>query len=94
MGITIWPFIIVKHNELKKDEVLINHERIHLKQQLELFIVPFYIWYVLEWLLRFAQHKNAYLAYCHISFEREAYHHENNMDYPSTRKPYSFLKYL
>jgi len=42
-GITLWPFILVRSNELKLDPFFINHEKIHLRQQLELLIVFFFI---------------------------------------------------
>ena len=31
---------------------LIQHERIHTAQMLEMLIVGFYLWYVVEWLIR------------------------------------------
>ena len=94
VGLTIWPFIIVKEGDYKKDTVLINHERIHLKQQLELLVVPFYIWYVLEWLFRTILYLDSYRAYQNISFEREAYANEETLDYLQKRRPYSFLNYI
>ena len=47
-GITLYPFVFLKTKTMKHDTVLLNHEKIHLKQQLELLILPFYLWYVLE----------------------------------------------
>ena len=90
----MWPFIILKEGALRKDDVLINHERIHLKQQQELFIIPFYLLYISEWLLRTLLYLNSYRAYQNISFEREAYANEDDMEYLSQRKAYSFLNYL
>jgi len=94
VGLTLWPFIFVKEGNIQKDEVLINHEKIHLKQQLELFILPFYIWYFAEWLLRTILYLNTYRAYQNISFEREAYANEKDLSYTQRRKPYSFLNYI
>jgi len=74
--------------------VLINHEKIHLKQQLELLILPFYLFYITEWLIRAIIYLDSYKAYQNISFEREAYHNEKNMNYLEERKPLSFIKYL
>lgn len=91
---SLWPFIILKDTTLKEDIVLINHEKIHLKQQQELLIIPFYIWYVTEWLLRSIFYLDTYKAYQNISFEREAYYNENNLDYLNQRKFFSFIKYL
>ncbi|WP_298478197.1 hypothetical protein [uncultured Maribacter sp.] len=94
VGLSLWPFIILKDNTLKEDIVLINHEKIHLKQQQELLILPFYIWYITEWLLRSLFYLDSYKAYQNISFEREAYYNENNLDYLNQRKFFSFIKYL
>lgn len=94
VGLTLWPFIILKEIRLKKDTVLINHERIHLKQQLEMLILPFYMVYLMEWLLRTLRYRDSYKAYQNISFEREAYQNEDNLDYINQRNPFSFIKYL
>ena len=94
VGLSLWPFIFLKHNTLKEDIVLINHEKIHLKQQQELLVVFFYIFYISEWLIRTAIYFDSYKAYQNISFEREAYSNEKNLDYPSERRAFSFIKYL
>ena len=94
VGLSLWPFIILKNNRLKEDAVLINHERIHLKQQIELLILPFYVFYILEWIIRTILYFDSYKAYQNISFEREAYYHEKNMSYLKHRRPFSFLKFL
>ena len=80
-GITIFPFIFLKRKSFKADMSLINHEKIHLRQQIELLIIPFYIFYGIEFLVRLLQYKNWHIAYRNISFEREAYRNETNLDY-------------
>ena len=93
IAITIFPFIII-NKDYKGNEVLVNHEKIHLKQQLELLWLPFFIWYFLEFLFRYIQYKNWHNAYLNISFEREAHQNEHNPNYLNSRKWYAFLKYL
>jgi len=93
-GLTIFPFVVLKSSALKLNKVVLNHERIHLRQQLELLIIPFYIWYVTEFFIRFMRYRNWHLAYRTISFEREAYINEFNFDYLMQRKFWRFLKYL
>ncbi len=93
IAITIYPFIII-HKDYKGNLGLVNHEKIHLKQQIELFWLFFFIWYVVEFVVRCIQYKNWYLAYRNISFEREAYQNEKNQNYLSERKKFSFFKYL
>lgn len=93
-GLTVFPFVIVKYRLDSKNKVLVNHEKIHIRQQLELLIVPFFVWYVLEYALRLLQYKNANLAYRNISFEREAYANELHLDYLKRRPFFSFFSYL
>ncbi|WP_016988255.1 hypothetical protein [Flavobacterium sp. ACAM 123] len=93
-GLTIFPFVFVRCREDKQNIVFINHEKIHLRQQLELLIVPFYIWYILEYFVRLVQYKNRDLAYRNISFEREAYSNEYDVGYLKDRAIFRFTKYL
>lgn len=93
-AVTIFPFIFLRKKNLKSDTILINHERIHIVQALELLILPFYIWYLIEFLIRYIQYSEFQKAYLNISFEREAYDNERNMSYLKNRKLFSFKKYL
>jgi len=92
---TIFPFILINKEEYRSEKRLINHEKIHLAQQLEMLLLPFYIWYGIEYLFRLIQYKGLdYTSYINISFEREAYANQSNFNYLKERKPYSWLKYL
>ncbi|WP_310994303.1 hypothetical protein [Aequorivita marina] len=93
-GITLWPFVVLRHHALKENAVLLNHERIHLRQQLEMALIFFYLWYGLEFLYRCIQYKNRNKAYRNISFEREAFRHEHDLAYLMKRKWYGFTAYL
>nr|WP_315196282.1 hypothetical protein [uncultured Flavobacterium sp.] len=77
-----------------ENKILVNHEKIHIKQQMELFVLPFFLWYFVEYAVRLLQYKNANLAYRNISFEREAYDNELDLEYLETRRFFCFLKYL
>ncbi len=92
--ITLYPFVFMKDSKDKQNTVFRNHERIHARQQLELLLLPFFIWYGLEFLFRMWQFKNRREAYYHISFEREAYQNEKDLDYLKKRSFWKFLKYL
>ena len=94
VGLSLWPFIVLKNASLKNDTTLLNHEKIHLRQQGELLIVPFYFLYVLEGIIRYLMYFDAYRAYRSISFEREAYDNETNLYYLRERRTFSFIKYL
>lgn len=105
-GITLFPYIILREklrdNVYYKDIAIrvINHESIHIKQQKELLIIPFYLWYFTEYFLRICKFwvhgklASTYVAYKNISFEREAYANQDNLDYLKTRKFWAFIKYL
>jgi len=94
LGLTIFPFILLKDRKLIANEVLVNHEKIHWKQQLELLVIPFFVFYLIEFLGRLAQYRNWKLAYRNISFEREAYTYEKDLDYIRTRSLWKFIHYL
>ena len=93
-GVSLWPFVILKNSGLKDDINFINHEKIHLRQQIELLIIPFYIWYLTEYLLRLFHYKDRFLAYKNISFEREAYSQEMKENYLKERKFWAFLQFV
>lgn len=76
------------------DGYVINHERIHTAQQRELLFVPFYVLYLIEWLIRLIQYRHWKTAYYNISFEREAYTHGRNLHYIPNRKHFSWLRHL
>ena len=93
-GLAVFPFVFVKYRADKENMVFLNHEKIHFRQQLELLVVLFFIWYFIEYLFRLIQYKNADLAYRNISFEREAYANELNLAYLRKRSFLRFLNYL
>ena len=70
-----------------------RHERIHTKQMLECGIIGFYLWYVIEWLIRVLVSKDAFShkAYRNISFEKEAFSYMGKENYIENRKHYVWL---
>jgi hypothetical protein len=93
-GMAVFPFVVLKYDFDKANETFVNHERIHLKQQIELLIIPFFAWYFLEYLFRLVQYKSKDLAYRNISFEREAYAKETDLNYLKNRSFFQFLNYI
>lgn len=71
-----------------------RHETIHTRQITELLVVIFYLWYVIEWVVRLLQYRNRKEAYRNISFEREAYINEQDTGYLKKRKLFAFIWYL
>ena len=92
-GMCVYPFVLIG-KEAEITEQLLTHERIHLKQQLETLVLPFYLWYFLEFLIRFVQYRNFEKAYRNISFEREAYYFESQEEYLTIRKRYAWIGFL
>jgi hypothetical protein len=93
-GLTVFPLVFLKSADSKSNLVLLNHEKIHLRQQLELLILPFFVWYFLEFLYLLIKYKERNSAYRNISFEREAYANEKDLHYIKQRSFWRFLKYL
>ncbi|MEN6388856.1 MAG: hypothetical protein ABFD04_00435 [Syntrophomonas sp.] len=91
-AITIMPFGIYIKPDYLKDEQTIRHELIHARQQLEMLILFFYLWYLVEWLIRLVL--NWKMAYMSVSFEREAYRNDDNSEYLAGRKRLAWLSYL
>ena len=93
-GLTVFPFVFLKFRVDKDNAVFVNHERIHLRQQTELLILPFFVWYFLEYLFNLLKYNNKNHAYRNISFERESYNNEADLEYLKKRKLFGFWKYL
>jgi len=90
----VYPFILINDEQLKNDKVLIRHEVIHLYQQLELLIIPFYIAYLFNYLLNRLKYKTHNEAYQKIVFEKEAYLNERNEAYLRLRRFWAWLAYV
>ena len=73
---------IVKYKEWNAVE---NHEKIHLQHQLELLYVGFIVLYLYFLITK---------GYDNNPFEKECFNNEQNLDYISSRKWYSWKKYI
>lgn len=93
-GLAIFPFIFLKDKSLKENKRMLFHENIHLRQQLEMLWLFFFLWYGIEFIIRWIQFKNPLQAYLNISFEKEAYANEHNLNYLKNRKFAAFYRYL
>jgi len=98
-GISIFPIIVLREKYNIKDpywkkagNVIINHERIHFQQALELLVIPFYVMYLIEWLVKLPIYGKE--AYRNISFEKEAYSNQLDLRYLGKRKRYNWLKLI
>ena len=90
----LFGILFIRGKDTVINEIDLNHEEIHFKQMVEMLIIPFYIWYGIEWLIKLFKYKDTHKAYRNISFERESYQNENNLEYLTNRKCYSWFKYI
>lgn len=89
-AINLFGILFVREGA-KISEQDLNHESIHTAQMKEMLYIFFYIWYIVEWVIRLFKKGN---AYHNISFEQEAYNNEDNLEYLNNRKHYEWFKYL
>lgn len=89
----VWPFIISRYSKSALGTEVVNHEKIHFKQQLEMMYFVFFLWYFIEYLILWIRYKDKEKAYLNIRFEKEAYGHQSEENYLSHRKPYSWMKH-
>ncbi len=83
--------VLFVRGDANVDEKTIRHESIHTAQMQEMLYIFFYLWYVVEWVVRLFMKGNAYRS---ISFEREAYENDVNPEYLSKRNRFEWVKYL
>ena len=69
-----------------------RHEIIHYKQQIELLFVFQWVLYVTFWLVGLLRYRNGEKAYRENPFEREAYKHDDDVDYISKRRLFAWTK--
>ena len=92
-GMALFPFILIKKPHYKTEKTFINHEKIHLVQQLELFLIGFYIFYLLNYFFNLIKYLNHDKAYLNIIFEKEAYEMESDLDYLQKRDLWAWVKF-
>lgn len=92
-GIALWPFIVLRENR-RGDQVLLNHEKIHLRQQIEMLLVPFFVVYLIHYLINLIKFRSYGRAYRNICFEREAFSNEEDSGYLNSRRFWSWLRYF
>ena len=100
-AINLFGVLFVRGNAVISEKTL-RHEHIHTMQMREMLYVPFYLWYGVEYVIRFfgwlfEEEKPCNpndKPYDRMSFEKEAYGNEHDVEYPKTRKHYSWFKYI
>lgn len=91
-AINLFGILFVRKG-VKVSEEMINHEAIHSAQMKEMLYIFFYLWYVIEYVIR-RWNNTANNAYKKISFEREAYANESDEDYLKERRRFNWINFI
>lgn len=82
-GIVLWPFIF--YAEKDPHPRVKNHEAIHAAQIAAVGVPAFYVRYLREYFAGRRSGLSHDEAYRNISFEKEAYEHQENLSYLTDR---------
>ena len=88
-AITIGPLVFSRG---EMSEVTKNHEAIHWQQYIETGILGFIVLYYSYYLWNYVKYRDGKTAYFMIPFEREAYDHDEDLEYLDSRKRYSWFR--
>lgn len=93
-AINLFGVLLAKKDMVVTDRLL-NHESIHTAQMKEMWYIPFYLWYGVEWFIKLFKYKfKPDTSYRNVGFEREAYANQYNFQYLENRKHFAWMKYL
>jgi len=82
-GITLYPYIFLAR---EADEVILNHEFIHVRQVRQKGWFRFYVGYLADYFKLLLIHKNHFNSYMNIPFEVEAYRQERVEKHPVLKR--------
>ena len=88
-AISLFPFVFSRG---VVSESTRRHETIHFQQQLETFVIFFYIIYLWDYLRSRIAGNTGKKSYRLIRAEKEAYENELDADYLKSRPRYSWLR--
>ena len=91
-AITLWPFIFIR-SELANSDRILNHEKIHIGQYAELWVLGFYFLYVWDFIHGVFKYRSTSKAYYRIRFEQEAYDNDGNPEYLVSRNKFHWSEY-
>ena len=87
-AIALFPFVFCR--DIITERVK-NHETIHFQQQLETFVLPFYLIYLYDWIRSKMKGLTGIEAYYAIRAEKEAHMNEGDFQYLEKRKRWQWL---
>ena len=92
VAITLAPFGIFMRKWAMNDKAIVMEEKIHWKQQCEMFFIGFYLWYLIEYLFKWPLYRKD--TYKNLSMEREAKKNCHIGHYLTYRKHFAWFKYF
>ncbi len=89
-AITLFPVVFYNGGRLTPREA--RHETIHLWQQATLLVLPFYVLYLIFWIIGLLRFRDSNRAYRAIPFERSAYRLESQTGLGWRVQAFNWLK--
>ena len=94
-AVALFPFIIVRDENILNSKEYINHESIHIKQYLETLIIGLIIIGLIQYFYALIiLRKSRIQSYYYMSHEQEAHQNDTNLNYLKERKLFAYYKYL
>ncbi|MDQ3075599.1 MAG: hypothetical protein M3Q34_00520 [bacterium] len=94
-AVTLYPFIVVRDEQILNAEDYIRHESIHLRQYEETLIIGLLIISIWEYYYaRLWLRKSKLDAYYYMAIEQEAHQNDQDINYLNNRKIFSYYKYI
>lgn len=91
-AITLFPFIFYNGGAMTERDI--RHETVHLWQQAALLVIPFYLLYLLFWVVNLIRFRDSRRAYREIPFERSAYQLEAQPDTKRLTMAFGWIKQI
>lgn len=91
-AITLFPFIFYNGEPMTERDL--RHETVHLWQQAALLMAPFYLLYLLFWVVNLVRYHDSMRAYREIPFERSAYHLEKESNSSRCTMAFDWIKQI
>ncbi len=91
-AITLFPFVFYNGTHLTESDL--RHETVHFWQQAAMLVVPFYLLYLVFWLVGLLRYRDSIRAYREIPFERSAYRLESQPPKKPAQQAFDWIKCL
>ena len=89
-GMALWPFVLLPD---RADPITLRRQMIRLRQQAEMWVIPFFVAYVLYGLTHLLRTRSIVKARDAIPFEREAFSHHDDPTYLVFRERNAWKRY-